>query len=172
VRIAPLVPAHRPALLAMLRRCSPATLFHRFHGVTDGVPYAERLVADRGHRSLTAWAGDDCVGLATLAGGAGGHELGVLVEDAWQRRRVGTALVAGLLGSARAGGVGELVADVLAEDAFVLASLRRLGPVRTSLECGVYTARVALGAMREAQLAVAGSAETPCPNPMGPPPGA
>ncbi len=42
-------------------------------------------------------------------------DLGVLVEDAWQRRGIGTALVTSLLDSARAKGVTTVHADVLVD---------------------------------------------------------
>jgi GNAT superfamily N-acetyltransferase len=72
------------------------------------------------------------------------HELGVLVEDRWQRRGVGTALVDRLVASARARGIDQLVANVLGEDRFVLEVLRRIGPIEATLEWGVYTVLVSL----------------------------
>jgi GNAT superfamily N-acetyltransferase len=63
------------------------------------------------------------------------HELGVLVEDSWQRRGIGTELVTRLVASARARGVNQIVADVLGEDGFVLSALRRIAPL-TSLSNG------------------------------------
>ena len=92
------------AVLAMLGRCSRASLFHRFHGFTDGVDYFGVLLRDRPlEHTLLAWYGSTCVGVATLGAGATGiFDLGVLVEDAWQHRGVGAQLVASLLDSARA----------------------------------------------------------------------
>jgi GNAT superfamily N-acetyltransferase len=139
-----LAPEHLRDLLGMVGRCSPSSLFHRFHGITDGMPYVRHLVTTSGHETLTAWSGARCVGVATLAGSGRHHELGILVEDSWQRRGVGTALLTRLVRSARARGIDEMVADVLAEDSFLLSALRRVGPVVVTLEWGVYTARVAL----------------------------
>jgi len=81
------------AVLAMLARCSRATLFHRFHGFTDGVPYFRAQLRDRpGDETLLAWYGSTCVGAATLGVGHTVNEKqGVLVEDAWQRQGAGTA---------------------------------------------------------------------------------
>ena len=84
------------------------------------------------------------MGLATLARSACDHELGVLVEDNWQRRGIGTELLTCLVASARARGIGQIVAEVLGEDSFVLSALRRVGPLVVTLEWGVYTVRVAL----------------------------
>jgi len=56
------------AVLAMLVRCSGASLFHRFHGLTDGVAYFEALLRDRPlDQALLAWCGSACVGVADLA---------------------------------------------------------------------------------------------------------
>ncbi len=144
LRISDASPEHLFDLLEMLGRCSGATLFHRFHGITDGTAHVRHLVASSGHESLTAWSGGQCVGLATLAVAACGQELGVLIEDRWQRRGVGTSLVERLVASARRRGIDEVVADVLGDDGFILRVLRRIGPVRTTAKCGVYTARVSL----------------------------
>jgi GNAT superfamily N-acetyltransferase len=126
------------AVLTMLSRCSRVTLFHRFHGLSDGVAYFVTLLRDGPlDQTLLAWYGSTCVGVATLAAGATGIiDLGVLVEDAWQRRGVGTQLAASLLDHGRAKGVTTVHADVLGDDLFILEGLRRLGPLTTSIEFG------------------------------------
>ena len=135
------------AVLAMLSRCSGATLFHRFHGLTDGVAYFGTLLRDGPvEQTLLAWCRSRCVGVATLGAGATGtFDLGVLVEDAWQRRGVGTRLVASLLDTARAHGVSTVHADVLDDDRFILHTLRRIGPLTVSIEFGVLAIDVDLG---------------------------
>jgi GNAT superfamily N-acetyltransferase len=82
--------------------------------------------------------------MATLARSGCEHELGILVEDGWQRRGIGIELLTRLVASARARGINDIVANVLGEDGFVLSALRRIGPVVVTLEWGVYTARVDL----------------------------
>jgi len=126
------------AVLAMLGRCSRASLFHRFHGFTDGAAYFAALLRDRpANETLLAWSRSTCVGVATLGVGATGIvDLGVLVEDAWQRRGIGTRLVTSLLDSARAKGVTTMHADVLVDDVFILQALRQIGPLRVSIESG------------------------------------
>jgi len=109
------------AVLAMVARCSRMTLFRRFHGPSDGVAYA-RAVLDRqpGDETLVAWKRPACIGLATLGRDEGGiAHLGVLVEDAWQRRGVGSRLVTALLDGARAKGVSRVHVDVLGDDRFI-----------------------------------------------------
>jgi GNAT superfamily N-acetyltransferase len=144
VHVRALVPEQLRDLLSMVGRCSPSSLFHRFHGITDGTTYLRHLVATPGHETLTAWSDVHCVGVATLATSESHHELGILVEDAWQRQGIGTELLTRLVASARASGIDQIVADVLGEDGALLSALRRVGPVVANLEWGVYTARIAL----------------------------
>ena len=72
----------------MLTRCSQATLVRRFHGFTDGVAYTRALFRNQPNGdTFVAWYGSCCVAVATLGVDANGiADLGVLVEDAWQRR--------------------------------------------------------------------------------------
>jgi GNAT superfamily N-acetyltransferase len=53
-------------------------------------------------------------------------ELGVLVEDAWQRCGIGRQLVAHLIGTGSASQITELTASVLAENAKVADLLRQV----------------------------------------------
>lgn len=137
-------PDHLPGALSMLGRCSKETLLQRFHGATDGVFHARDLARRSDHLTIGAWVGPACVGLATLAIGDPLHDLGVLVEDAWQGRGAGTSLVMRLVDLARSEGIGELHADVLAESAWALRALRRIGSVHAELSWGVYSVRVEL----------------------------
>ena len=110
-----------PAVTAMLGRCSRATLYKRFHGFTDGRAHAASTVSDPSEDAYGAWRAGRCVGMATLAVNEEGYgEIGVLVEDAWQRRGAGAALVTALVGLARELGLPGLVADVLADNYFIL----------------------------------------------------
>lgn len=70
---------------------------------------------------------DVVVALASLVPGQGSSaELGVLVEDAWQRHGIGGQLVAHLIASADARQISELTASVLAQNARVADLLRRI----------------------------------------------
>jgi GNAT superfamily N-acetyltransferase len=145
-RVTILERAHSAALLAMVGRCSAMSLYRRFHGVTDGVAYTEQVLAGaaRGD-SYVAWRGDRCVGLGNLHVCDDRAEIGVLVEDGWQRRGVGSALVGALVSRARERRAPFLQADVLAENHFVLQRLASIGPMRTALAYGSYTVLVDLG---------------------------
>ena len=138
----PFHPDQLPAVLAMLGRCSRETLFLRFHGATDGTSHALDLARRFDHQTLGAWNGPDCVGLATLAQGDESNDLGVLVEDSWQRRGIGAALLRSLTDLAGASGFTELHAEVLAENRWVLAILARIGVLDTTARWSVYSVTV------------------------------
>jgi GNAT superfamily N-acetyltransferase len=138
------VTARRPeradveAVLLMLARCSRASLYHRFHGFSDGAAYFATLVQDRpADQTMLAWYGSACVGAATLAASAGGiPDLAVLIEDAWQHQGIGTRLAELLADRALSTGVTTVHADVLNEDLFLLRALRRLGSLTMTIERG------------------------------------
>jgi N-acetylglutamate synthase-like GNAT family acetyltransferase len=131
-------PADVPAALAMLRRCSRTTLFRRFHGYSDGVAFTRRTLQDPTNETFIAWHRSDCVAVATLAPDAkrGDHHLAILVEDAWQRRGVGSRLTARLVMAARQRGLATLHADIMNDDLFILRTLRRIGPVELTADIG------------------------------------
>jgi N-acetylglutamate synthase-like GNAT family acetyltransferase len=136
------------AVLAMAGRCSRTTLYRRFHGFTDGVDYFTALLRHHPeHDTHLAWWRARCIGLATLAAnGEGGADLGVVVEDHWQLRGIGTRLVSSLLATTGEGGVGTLHADVLSDDLFLLHALSRIGPLSVSVELGAVAVDIDIGA--------------------------
>lgn len=149
IAVARLTPGELPALLAMLGRCSSTTLFHRFHGITDGIVYARGLAVPDAHSAaFLAWNGGCCVGLANLAGTAAATHVGVLVEDRYQRMGVGRRLFAVLVAEARRRRIDELRAEVLGERAFVVRLLARAGAVRCGITSGVYSVRLDTHAAR------------------------
>ena len=77
----------------------------------------------------------------------GAAELGLLVEDAWQRRGLGSLLLGGLAAHARAAGLRVLRAQLLAEHAWIAGLLRPYGACRVaSTWDGVLNVTVRLGA--------------------------
>ena len=137
-------PPQLPDLLAMLGRCSSRTLYQRFHGATDGTFHARDLARRTGHLTVGAWTRSGCIGIATLAPGEGIYDLGVLIEDAWQRRGVGAVLLRRLAELAAAAGISEWRAEVLAENGWVLGVLSRIGRVDASVRWGEYSVRIEL----------------------------
>jgi GNAT superfamily N-acetyltransferase len=129
----------------MVGRCSRTTLSHRFHGSTDGIAYARAQLRRSTDIVHAAWWQGACVALGVLAsGGDGSWELGVLVEDSWQRKGVGRLLIASLVSEARQRNISALSATVLGEDAAILRPLRRLGSSSSYFECGSVTLVVQL----------------------------
>ena len=104
----------------MWERCSLATRIARFHAPVRDIPasYLETVLSDPATSLVAAdRSAGPVIALASLIPGrAGSAELGVLVEDDWQRRGIGRQLVARLI-AARAHQVTELTASVLAQNA-------------------------------------------------------
>ncbi|MFJ9774933.1 GNAT family N-acetyltransferase [Kitasatospora sp. NPDC101157] len=147
----PAGPADKAAALAMHRRCSPAALRLRYHGpVRDAGRYLDHLLDPRHGRSLVVAAPDGQVlALGHLMWDDGEAELAVLVEDAWQRRGLGLALLRRLTATARATGIGTVYAVTQAANAGLIAAMRRLAaPLDFRAEDGtlVITATLAAGA--------------------------
>jgi GNAT superfamily N-acetyltransferase len=147
VELEALTRADEAAVAAMVHRCSRQTLFRRFHSYTDGHAYLRSLFGDDWRQpTLLAWYGTVCIGVGSLGGdSAASADLGVLVEDSWQRRGVGSRLVSALFDVARAAGMTRVHADVLGDDQFILRTLRRFGPLTVSLSTGTYSVDIDLG---------------------------
>jgi GNAT superfamily N-acetyltransferase len=143
LRIGPLTPADMLAVSDMTARCSRDTIYHRFHGFIHLPTYLGTLLAGE-QKSVLAWWGACCVGLASLGPGPRGQELAVVVEDAWQRQGVGVAMLEALVDLARGQGFCLLHADVLFEDAFILGVLARYGRLQVELEYGDYSVAIHL----------------------------
>jgi GNAT superfamily N-acetyltransferase len=145
VLISAVTSADTAPVLAMLGRCSSWTLYRRFHGATDGVGYAKQLLTNNNSDAFGAWVDGRCVGLASLhPANDDSAEIGVLVEDAWQRRGVGSALTAALVRRARERQLSSLRAEVLSDNHFVLPGLARIGPTDSSVSWGSHSVRIRL----------------------------
>jgi GNAT superfamily N-acetyltransferase len=129
----------------MLARCSRSSLFHRFHGPGDGTAYTAAQLRRPDDIVLLAWEGRRCISIGVLAGDSDlDLHLGVLVEDHWQRRGVGTALVTALIGAARDRAVRSIHADVMGEDHQLVGVLGRLGSTSVRLESGIFSVDIDL----------------------------
>jgi GNAT superfamily N-acetyltransferase len=131
LRIRQAVPGDREALAAMLTRCRVATRHGRFHAPVRYFPepyLSEALAGPAEHFALVAEQDGAAVALASCRiDPAGGAELGILVEDRWQRRGIGTRLLSRLIQHADQHGLRPLKARVLAEQRWVLRVLRHYG---------------------------------------------
>ena len=139
--------ADRPALERMLARCTGQTRYRRFHGPVKVFPeryLAEALPGSPLHLALVAYLADDAavdgpvvdgpvvdgtvVALASCrAVDEGVAELGILVEDEWQRRGVGSHLLREIVAYAAGTGLRALQAQVLADQPWIVGLLRHHG---------------------------------------------
>ena len=152
------------ALRSFVERCSPETLYRRFHGAARRAMQTElgriaRSADD--HRSWVAVAADEVRGTATLATSSrtGATEMALLVEDAWFRRGVGRALVERLRAHARQAGVDAITAWVQADNERALRFIRAVAP-----EASI---RFAGGAELEVRIPIAPAAAAALPSSLG-----
>ena len=124
-----------PALDAMFARCSLDSVYSRFF---TGLPRLPRRYVESAfsgppaqHDALVLRYGDGLhiAGLASFVADSRSEvpagELGILIQDGWQRRGYGAQLVARLLERAADRGVEELVVSVLPWRTGLLDSLAR-----------------------------------------------
>jgi GNAT superfamily N-acetyltransferase len=141
-------PEDADELDALVARCSVETRYRRFFapvrtmpteyraGALAGDPARHDAVATRVRNAAPAGR---IVALASLVAGpdpCGPAELGVLVEDGWQRRGLGTALVRDLVARARVRRVPSLRATVLPGASGLLVWLGRILPMAHSEHSG------------------------------------
>ncbi len=126
IHIRPATTGDRLDLAGMFLRCSVQTRYRRFHGFTESFPEPYFTAALQGrpdHLALVAGTPARIVALASCAAG----ELGVLVEDAYQRQGIGTRLLEMLLTHA---GYNEFSASVLYDQSWILPFLRRYSQIK------------------------------------------
>ncbi|MFE9749175.1 GNAT family N-acetyltransferase [Saccharothrix saharensis] len=112
-------------------RCSMGTLFHRYHAGVRTVPrrWLHRLLSPPRGTTVVAQCADRVVALGQLIpmSTPDAAEVSLLVEDEWQGRGVGTALLAALAGAARAAGRRELVGWCLPAETGLVRTAARAG---------------------------------------------
>ena len=140
------------AIAAMHDRCSDRTRFHRYHSGVNQLPRRQlaRLVNPRLGVALVGEAGDGTiVALANLmwcgADDPTPAELGLLVEDGWQSRGLGTAVTRRLLVAALDAECDRIHALVRPDNVPMLRLLASLGlPTHRHWEDGSLTVTVDL----------------------------
>jgi GNAT superfamily N-acetyltransferase len=153
------VPADRASVIAMHDHCSTDSIRRRWHGPRRDLPepyLTEVLAGLPTHIALVALNGRRVVALASaVEQDRRQWELGVLVDDAWQRRGVATNLLGVLAQRVAARGGRRLNATALPEQAALLPHLEQLGPVTLTTDADSVTAHVDLragGGARQGQL--------------------
>ena len=138
-------------LRAFVGRCSPETLYRRFHGTGPRAMDRElRRIASPvdTHRSWVVVDGGEVRGTASLARSrSGATEMAVLVEDRWFRRGIGRALVGALMAHAERAGIDTVTAWIQADNERAVRFIRAVAPQASIRFVG--------GAELEAQLPVA-----------------
>lgn len=132
----------------MHERCSTRTLGMRYHGpVGDADRYLKHLLSPRFGRTIAVQtASGRIVGLGHLLWDGDETEVALLVEDAWQRRGIGSELLRRLVGMAVEARCESVYAVTQSSNTGMVAAMRALGlPLDYQIEEGtlVITARLA-----------------------------
>ncbi|SFR20680.1 Acetyltransferase (GNAT) family protein [Lentzea waywayandensis] len=124
------------AVAGLHARCSMRTMFNRYHSGMRTVPrrWLHRLLSPPRGTTIVGQCGDQVVALGQLihTGTPDCAEVSLLVEDAWQRRGVGAALLDALASDARAAGYSELVAWCLPSETALVRTAARAGLAATT----------------------------------------
>jgi GNAT superfamily N-acetyltransferase len=122
-------PEDQQEALAMHARCSPGALARRYHGpVADADRYLAHLLSPRFGRSLAVeTASGRLVGLGHLLWDGDENEVALLVEDDWQRRGIGAAVLRKLVGMAAEAGRDSVYAVTQSTNTGMVAAMRELG---------------------------------------------
>jgi len=150
--------ADRPALEAMFQRCTPQTIYRRFHGQVKSFPrayLAEALAGTPAHFAIVAGHGPVVVALASCRltdpaaagdgvapGSSGAAELGILIEDTWQRHGLGRKLLARLVAHADSLRLPELQAQMLTEQDWITRLLSPYGECASTFGPGIREVRL------------------------------
>ncbi|GIG86881.1 GNAT family N-acetyltransferase [Plantactinospora endophytica] len=131
--VRPAVPHDLPLVVAMHGRCSARSLHRRYPARGGATPerLGRLLAPAHGVTLLALAAGPDgeperVVAMANLAAEGVLAEFALLVEDGWQRRGLGSALVRRLVGYATRAGHAALLAHTGADNVGMLRILDRL----------------------------------------------
>ncbi|MFD0207206.1 MULTISPECIES: GNAT family N-acetyltransferase [Saccharothrix] len=141
------------AVAELHSRCSMGTLFNRYHSGVRTVPrrWLHRLLSPPRGTTVVAQCADRVVALGQLIpmSTPDSAEVSLLVEDGWQGRGVGTALLGALAGAARADGRRELVGWCLPAETGLVRTAARAGlPTSVRREDGLLRVSIATEASR------------------------
>lgn len=135
------------AVRRMHERCGAATRHRRYLSGTSGPSPAQiaRLLDPRRGQAFVAEVGETVIALGNLVGEGSVAEIALLVEDAWQRRGIGTALLRRLVAQAGRSSYAAVMAHTHADNMPMLSVIRRLGlPLAYDRDGSVLTVTVTL----------------------------
>jgi RimJ/RimL family protein N-acetyltransferase len=134
--VRPATPTDAPRLVAMFERCSPETRYARFLAPLQRFPAAHLVDVVQSSPIRRSWVIEErssgqVVGIGSWfrnqTGTPDAAEVGLLVEDAFQHRGLGAALLDELAARACDEGITVFVAETLAGARHVHRMLQRLG---------------------------------------------
>jgi GNAT superfamily N-acetyltransferase len=147
-RVRAAVPGDRVGVAAMLDRCGPESLFYRFLHPVRSTPvwYVEMTVSSgTGRLALVVEAAGYVIGIGELHQLAPDTaEIGMLIEDRYQRQGVGTQLLGRIVEEAARRDMCALSALVSGENDHVIRMLGRIGALTVVTGPGVREVHVAL----------------------------
>ena len=135
--VRPVRPDDAAELDALMARCSLDTRYRRFFAPVRSLPfeYREGVLAGDPYRHdalVVQQPTGEIIALASLVAAPAGAELGILVEDGWQRQGLGTTLVYELIDRARERGVRRMRATVLPTSSRLVRWLGGIVPMEHS----------------------------------------
>jgi RimJ/RimL family protein N-acetyltransferase len=147
-------PSDQAAVLRMHDRCSAQSLSRRYHAPAPRLSprVAQHLLAPPGGTSIVVQAGGELVGMSVLAplpDRAGAAEVGLLVEDDWQRRGIGSRMLRECARIAAGEGFAQLVAHAQPDNRALVSTFARAGMLaRMHREDGLLLVTTRLGSHR------------------------
>ena len=153
VAVRPIEPDDAARLSRMFKRLSPETVYRRFFSpIAEPRPSVLRHLATVDHDerdALVAVVEDEIVAVARYdrhRPGSTDAEIAVVVEDAWQRHHLASALLRDLARLAVTRGIRRFTATALSDNSPVLELMRRTNPaVRMHFDGGEVVAVLPLG---------------------------
>ena len=148
MRLARLRPEHRPAMLALLDRCSAASLYERFltHAPAAGARHVESLFTDPDCHTFVVTHKWNLIAFGSLFITQSSAEIALFVGDEHQGQGVGTLLAEHLCAYAATQGIRQLELTALARNHRIAKLFRRCAPtIRFDPpDAGVVTASIRL----------------------------
>jgi len=127
------MPTDISTIKAMFTRCSGQSRLRRFFRLLPSVPdgYLEEVLTDtHSHHTFVVQRHGAAIGFAELhLTGPSSGDLGLIIEDTFQRKGIGTVALQVLVHRARELGLHLLTADAHYENFPAIQLLRRMGPV-------------------------------------------